>query len=76
MKRWTANEKKDAMILRYLKKLFFRWALSILVLKAFLFPHVAESDLPKCPPDGPYHDCYVKVCWQWLEMSLTNKPFR
>ncbi len=19
---------------------------------------------------------YVKVCWQWLEMSLTNKPFR
>ena len=21
-------------------------------------------------------NCYIKVCWQWLEMSHTNKPFR
>ena len=39
------------------------WALFLYVLKTLVFSHVFASELPKCPPDGPYHNCFGTYIW-------------
>lgn len=40
-----------------------RLTLFFLIFEGFLISYVRASDLPPCPPDGPYHNCYGTYIW-------------
>ena len=56
---------KTAKILgyNYNSSKWLGWALFLYALKTLVFSHVFASELPKCPPDGPYHNCFGKYIW-------------
>ena len=39
------------------------WGSFLFVLQALVFPHVFASELPKCLPNGPYHNCFGTYIW-------------
>ena len=49
--------------LDYISRKWLGWALFLYALKTLVFSHVFASELPKCPPDGPYHNCFGTYIW-------------
>ena len=49
--------------LDYISRKWLGWALFLYTLKTLVFSHVFASELPKCPPDGPYHNCFGTYIW-------------
>ena len=49
--------------LDYISSKWLGWALFLYALKTLVFSHVFASELPKCPPDGPYHNCFGTYIW-------------